>query len=65
MLTSSSQNEGIHVNYSTPPNTDPPEGKTTAVIAVMRGKPKDRYHHHRSNKHYKQKNSAGHVRQWF
>jgi hypothetical protein len=37
MLTSSSQNKGIHVNYSTPPNKDTPEGKTTAVIAVMRG----------------------------
>jgi hypothetical protein len=54
MLTSSSQNEGIHVNYSTPPNKDPPECKITAVIAVMRGKPKDDYNHHHSNKHYKQ-----------
>ncbi len=27
-------------------------GKTTAVIAVMRGKPKDGYHCRRSNKHY-------------
>jgi hypothetical protein len=30
-----------------------PEGKTTAVIAVMRGKHKEGYHHHHSNKHYK------------
>ncbi len=37
--TSSSQNKKLHVNYSTPPNKDPPEGKTTAVITVMRGKP--------------------------
>jgi hypothetical protein len=55
MLTSSSQNKGTHVDYSTPPNKDPPESKTTAVIAVMRGKPKDGYHHLHSNKHYKQK----------
>ncbi len=35
-------------------STHPPEGKTIAVAAVMRGKPKDGYHHHHSNKHYKQ-----------
>jgi hypothetical protein len=35
-------------------NPLPSEGKNTAVIAVMRGKPKDDYHRHRSNKHYKQ-----------
>jgi hypothetical protein len=52
---SSSQNEGLHVNYSTHTNKDPPEGKTTAVIVVMKGKPKDGYHCHRTNKHYKQK----------
>ncbi len=51
MMTSPSQNEGIHVKYSTPPNKDPPEGKTTSVIAVMRGKPKNGYHRHCSNKH--------------
>jgi hypothetical protein len=55
MLTSSSQNMGIHVNYSTPLNKDPPEGNTTAIIAVMRGKSKDGYQCHHSNKHYKQK----------
>jgi hypothetical protein len=37
------------------PLVNPPEGKTTAVVAVMRGKPKDGYNHHHSNKqHYKQ-----------
>jgi hypothetical protein len=51
----SNQNEGIHVNYSTPTNKDPPEGKTMAIIAVMKGKPKDCYHCCRSNKHSKQK----------
>jgi hypothetical protein len=44
MMTSSSQNKGLHVNYSTLTNKDPPDGKTTAVIAVMRGKSKDSYH---------------------
>ncbi len=37
------------------PNKDPPEGKTTAVVAVMRGRPKHGHHHQRSNKHYKRK----------
>ncbi len=52
-MTSSSQNEEFHINYSTPTSKDPPESKNTAVIAVMRGKPKDVYHCHHSNKHYK------------
>ncbi len=65
MMTSSRQNKGIHGINSTPTTRDPPEGKTMAVIAVMRGKPKDGCHHCRSNKHYKQKNSAGPVRQKF
>jgi hypothetical protein len=29
-----------------------PEGKTTAAVAVMRGKPKNGSHCHSSNKHY-------------
>jgi hypothetical protein len=52
---SSSQNKELHFDYSTPTSTDPTEGKTTAVIAVMRNKPKVGYHRHRSNKHYKHK----------
>ncbi len=55
MLRSSSQNKEVHDNYSTPTTKDPPKGQTTAVIVVMRGKPKDGCHHHRSNKLYKQK----------
>jgi hypothetical protein len=55
IMTSSSQNKGIHDNHSTPTTKDPPEGKTTAVIAAMKGKPKDACHHRHSNKHYKQK----------
>ncbi len=34
---------------------NPPEGKTTAVVAVMRGNLKHGYHHHHSNRHYKKK----------
>jgi hypothetical protein len=55
MLMSSCQNEEVHDSYSTLTTKDPPEGKTTAVIAVMRGKPKDGCHRCSSNKHYKQK----------
>jgi hypothetical protein len=55
MMTSSSQNKEIHSNHCILPKKDPPEGKTTAIIAAMRGKPKDVYHCHPSNKHYKQK----------
>jgi hypothetical protein len=54
MMMASSQNEELLNNDSILPKKDPPEDKTTAIIAVMRGKPKDGYHCHRSNKHYKQ-----------
>jgi hypothetical protein len=39
MMTSSSQKEELLNNDSILPNKDPPEGKTTAIIAVTRGKP--------------------------
>ncbi len=55
MMTSSSQKEGILKKKSILPNKDPPEGKTTAVVAVMRGRPKHSHHHQCSNKHDKQK----------
>ncbi len=55
MVTSSSQKEGILKKKSTLPNKDPPEGKTTATVAVLRGRPKQSHHHQCSNKHYKQK----------
>jgi hypothetical protein len=55
MLTSSSQSKDVHDNYSTPTTSNSPEGKTTAVIAVMRGNPKDGYTHQCSNKHCKQR----------
>jgi hypothetical protein len=37
------------------PNKDPPEGRTIAIVAVMRGRPKHSHHRQCSNKHYKQK----------
>ncbi len=55
MMTSSSQKEGILEKHSILPRKDPPEGRTTAIVAVMRGKPKHGHHRQRSNKHYKQK----------
>ncbi len=55
MLTSPSKSKDVHVNNSTPTASNPTEGKTTAVIAVMRGNPKDGYTRQRSNKHCKQK----------
>jgi hypothetical protein len=56
-VTSSTQNEELQVNYSTAANKNPPEGKTTAVVAVtvMSGNSKQGCHRHHSNKHYKKK----------
>ncbi len=47
-------NKGLHVKYSTPLIKDLILSKTMAVIAMLRGKPNDGYHHWCSNKHYKQ-----------
>jgi hypothetical protein len=55
MMTSPNQKEELFNTNNILPNKDPPEGKTTAIIAVMRGEPKLGHHRHRSNKHYKQK----------
>jgi hypothetical protein len=55
MLTSPSKSEDVHVNNSTPTASNPTEGRTTAVIAVMSGNPKDGYTRQRRNKHCKQK----------
>jgi hypothetical protein len=55
MLTSPSKSKDVHVDNSTPTASNPPEGKTTAVIAVMRGNPKKGYTLQCSNKHCKQK----------
>ncbi len=55
MMTSSSQWEGLLKEKSTLSSKDPPEGKTAAIVAVMRGRPKNIHHRQSSNKHYKQK----------
>jgi hypothetical protein len=63
-MTSSTQNEELQENYSTPVKESPLEGKTTAVVDVMRGNLKHGYHCHHSNKHYKKKIVWVPVRQW-
>jgi hypothetical protein len=55
MMSSSSQKEGILKKKSILPKKDPLEGKTTAIVAVMRGRPKHGHHRQRIIKHYKQK----------
>jgi hypothetical protein len=55
MMTSSSQKGKLLKKNSITPNKDPPEGKPTTIVAVMRGKPKHSHHRQCSNKHYKQK----------
>ncbi len=55
MMTTESQKDGILKKNSILPKKDPPEGGTTAIVAVMRGKPRLGYHQQCSNKHYKQK----------
>jgi hypothetical protein len=55
ILMSPSQSEDVHHNKSTPTASNPPEGRTTAVIAVMRGHPKDGDTRQLSNKHCKQR----------
>jgi hypothetical protein len=55
MMTSSSQKSKLLKKNSITPNKDPPEGRTTAIVTVMRGTPKHSHPRQRSNKHYKQK----------
>jgi hypothetical protein len=55
MMTASSQEGKILKKNSITPNKDPLEGRTTAIVAVMRGRPKHGCHCQRSNKHYKEK----------
>jgi hypothetical protein len=55
MMTSSSQKSKLLKKNSITPNKDPPEGRTTAIVAVMRGTPKHSHPRQRSNKHFKQK----------
>ncbi len=44
MMTSSSQKGKILEKNSILPRKDPPEGRTTAIVAVMRGRPKHGHH---------------------
>jgi hypothetical protein len=46
MMTSSSQKGKLLKKNSITPNKDPPEGRTTAIVAVMRGRPKHSHHRH-------------------
>jgi hypothetical protein len=55
MMTSSDQKGELLKKISVAPKEDPPEGKTTAIVAMMRGRPKHSQHHQCSSKHYKQK----------
>jgi hypothetical protein len=54
MMTSSSQKGKLLKKNSFTPNKDPPEGKTTTIVAVMMGRPK-LVTTTNGNKHYKQK----------
>jgi hypothetical protein len=55
MMTSSDQKGKLLKKNSVTPNKNQPEDKTTAIVAVMRGRPKHSHHRQRSNKYYKQK----------
>ncbi len=55
MMMSSDQKGKLLKKNSVTPNKDPPEGKTTAILAVMRGRPRHSHHRQCSNTHYKQK----------
>jgi hypothetical protein len=55
ILMSPSKSKDVHVNNSTPTASNPTEGRTTAVVAVMRDNPKDGYTHQCSNKHCNQR----------
>jgi hypothetical protein len=52
-MTSSDQAGKLLKKKNITPNKDPPEGKTTAIVAVMRGRPKHSHHRQHSNKHNK------------
>ncbi len=54
MMMSSDQKGKLLKKKSVTPNKDPPEGKTTTIVAVMRGRPKHSHHRQRSNKRYNQ-----------
>ncbi len=55
MMMSSDQTDKLLKKKNVTPNKVPPEGKTTTIVAVMRGRPKHSHHRQRNNKNYKQK----------
>ncbi len=44
MMMSSDQKGKLLKKMNVTPNKDPPEGRTTAIVAVMRGRPKHSHH---------------------
>ncbi len=54
-MTSSDQTGKLLKKKNFTSNKDPPVGKITAIVAVMRGRPKHSHHRQRSNKHNKRK----------
>ncbi len=55
MMISSDQKGKLLKKMNVTPNKDPPEGKTTAIVAMMSSRPKHGHHRQHSNKHYKRK----------
>jgi hypothetical protein len=55
MMMSSEQKGKLLKKINFTPNKDPPEGKTTAIVAVMRARSKHGHHRQCSNKHYTRK----------
>ncbi len=51
MMRSSSQKRKLLKKNSITPNKDPPEDRTIAIDAMMRGRPKHNHHRQCSNKH--------------
>jgi hypothetical protein len=65
MMTSSSQKEEVLNTNNILPNKDPPEGRTTAMVAVMRGIDLNIVTAPTQYQALQTKISAGPVRLWF
>jgi hypothetical protein len=64
MMTSSSKTRGILRKNSILLNKDPHKGKTTAIAAVMRGRPNHSHYRQCKKQALQTKTSAGTVRLW-
>jgi hypothetical protein len=53
VIMKSSSQKGKILKKDIIPNKDPPEGRTTTIIAVVRGRPKHGHHRQCSSKQYK------------